>query len=122
MEYLDVNVFNIGLTNLIPRPDGSDYDPIFIWGIRSRSFFAESGYFAMFVLLYFPVICYMERGRLFQLKNIVLIVLTILAMLFAFSTTFFYFKHFLSSSPSVFIKKIFCFKNFVAFFCVAIVL
>ncbi|KAB7429601.1 polymerase, partial [Bifidobacterium longum] len=89
LEYLDVNVFNIGLTNLIPRPDGSDYDPIFIWGIRSRSFFAESGYFAMFVLLYFPVICYMERGRLFQLKNIVLIVLTILAMLFAFSTTFF---------------------------------
>lgn len=62
LEYLDVNVFNIGLTNLIPRPDGSDYDPIFIWGIRSRSFFAESGYFAMFVLLYFPVICYMERG------------------------------------------------------------
>ncbi len=43
----------------------------------------------MFVLLYFPVICYMERGRLFRLKNIVLIVLTILAMLFAFSTTFF---------------------------------
>lgn len=42
----------------------------------------------MFVLLYFPVICYMERGRLFRLKNIVLIVLTILAMLFAFSTTF----------------------------------
>lgn len=38
LEYLDVNIFNIGFTNLIPRPDGSDYDPIFIWGIRSRSF------------------------------------------------------------------------------------
>ena len=50
-----MNIFNIGFTNLIPRPDGSDYDPIFIWGIRSRSFFVESGYFAMFVSLYFPV-------------------------------------------------------------------
>ena len=63
----------------------------------------------MFVLLYFPVICYMERGRLFRLKNIVLIVLTILAMLFAFSTTFFYLKYFLSC------YSFFCFhqeKNF----------
>ncbi|MFK1800153.1 hypothetical protein ACIXFL_08035 [Bacteroides fragilis] len=41
LEYLDVNIFNIGFTNLIPRPDGSDYDPIFIWGIRSRSFFCR---------------------------------------------------------------------------------
>lgn len=124
LEYLDVNIFNIGFTNLIPRPDGSDYDPIFIWGIRSRSFFVESGYFAMFVLLYFPVICYMERGRLFRLKNIVLIVLTILAMLFAFSTTFFILSIFylvilflFSSRKNFALKILLLFSVLLLFYC-----
>lgn len=89
VEYIDINLIHLGIANSIPRPPADEYNPWFIFGIRSRSFFRESGYFAMFVSLYLPIICYIERGRLTSTKNLLLFLFSAISMILTFSTTFF---------------------------------
>jgi hypothetical protein len=105
LEFVDVNILHLNIVNKVPRPDGNNYDPLFIGGIRVRSFFAESGYFGMFVALYLPLILYFERGKLTKKKNIILLVLTGTAMLCTFSTTFFILLLFFLLFTFIFYKR-----------------
>jgi len=91
IEFIDVNFLGSLFINKITRPpEDRAYDPIFLFSlIRSRSFFAESGYFAMFTVLIAPVYFYFENKNYLKIKNITLIILLLLSMLLAFSTTFF---------------------------------
>lgn len=104
-EYLDVNILHLNIVKLIPRPSGEDYYPFFIAGIRSRSFFSESGYYGMYVALILPIILYIERGKLKKTRNLLLLIFTTIAMFFTFSTTFLILTVFSLSLIFLFHKK-----------------
>lgn len=121
-EFLDVNILHLKIVNLIPRPSGESYDPLFIAGVRARSFFTESGYFGMFTALILPIILYAERGKLRNTNNLILLIFTAIVMFFTFSTTFFILLIFFLFSTFIFYKrKYFILRFLLSFFFVTII-
>jgi hypothetical protein len=94
IEFLLVNFAKFDLSSVIVRPSVSEYSPLFLsLGLtRARSTFTESGYFAAYISVLFPLmIHYIWTYRPTSIRKLSFLILSGAAMFAAFSVSLFIF-------------------------------